>query len=208
MKIHYYLPRFIEKMLSLFPKYSFFRETKNTQTPVTFSLWFHQKVLGYNRTAYWPVHHSSVIGGAENVIAGIETCPGYMPGCYIQAKGRIEIGDYTQISANVGLISSNHSIVDTRQHLVDEIVIGKYCWIGMGAVILPGVTLGDFTVVGAGSIVTKSFPKGYVVIAGNPATPIKEISRKSCVPFRSENEYNGYIKASKFSKYREENLNF
>ena len=208
MKIFYYVPRLLEKVLSHFSSYSFFIETKNTQTPITFSLWFHQKVLGYNYKAFWPVHHTSVIGGVENIIAGVETSPGYMPGYYIQAKGKIEIGDYTQISANVGLISSNHALEDSREHRIEEITIGKYCWIGMGAVILPGVVLGDFTVVGAGSIVTKSFDKGYVVIAGNPAKIIKEMDHKLCVPFKSDFEYNGYIKATRFTTFRKENLNF
>ena len=46
----------------------------------------------------------------------------------------------------------------------------------MNSVVLPGVKLGDHTVVGAGSIVTKSFPEGYCVIAGNPAKMIKKIN--------------------------------
>ena len=45
----------------------------------------------------------------------------------------------------------------------------------MNSVILPGVVLGEHTVVGAGSIVTKSFPEGYCVIAGNPAKIIRKI---------------------------------
>lgn len=208
MNLFYYISRICEKFLSLFPYFSFFKETKNTQTPVTFSLWFHQKVLGYNYQAYWPIHHSSVVGGVENIIVGIETCPGYMPGCYIQAKGKIDIGDYTQISSNVGLISSNHSLFDSRKHEIESISIGKYCWIGMGAIILPGVVLGDFTVVGAGSIVTKSFEDGYVVIAGNPAKLIKKIDKKLCIPFKSKFEYNGYIKSSKFNAFRKNKLKY
>ena len=51
----------------------------------------------------------------------------------------------------------------------------------MNAVILPGVTLGDHTIVGAGSIVTKSFPEGYVVIAGNPAKIIRTLEREKVV---------------------------
>ena len=45
----------------------------------------------------------------------------------------------------------------------------------MNAVILPGVELGDHTIVGAGAIVTKSYPEGYCVLVGNPARPIKKV---------------------------------
>lgn len=56
-----------------------------------------------------------------------------------------------------------------------DVVIGSNCWIGMNAVILPGVVLGDRTIVGAGGIVTKSFPNGHCIIAGNPAKIIRTI---------------------------------
>jgi acetyltransferase-like isoleucine patch superfamily enzyme len=54
-----------------------------------------------------------------------------------------------------------------------DIHLGEKCWIGMNAVILPGVVLGPGTVVGAGAVVTKSFPEGHVVLAGIPAKAVK-----------------------------------
>ncbi|MBO8759626.1 type 8 capsular polysaccharide synthesis protein Cap8J, partial [Staphylococcus aureus] len=57
----------------------------------------------------------------------------------------------------------------------EDVKIGNYSWIGMNSVILPGVELGEHTIVGAGSVVTKSFPEGNVVIGGNPAKIIKKI---------------------------------
>nr|WP_283244199.1 DapH/DapD/GlmU-related protein [Luoshenia tenuis] len=54
-------------------------------------------------------------------------------------------------------------------------MLGEKCWIGMNSVVLPGVTLGPHTVVGAGAVVTKSFPEGYCVIAGNPARMIRKL---------------------------------
>ena len=184
-----------------------FYETRSTQTPIKFSMWFKQKVLGKNYEAYWPIHKSSIVGGVCNIIAGVEVSPGYSPGCYIQGKGRIEIGDYTQIAPNVGIISANHELIDNRRHNIKTVKIGKYCWLGMGAIILPGVVLGDYTVVGAGAIVTKSFPEGYCVIGGNPAKMLKVLDKSECIEHKSRYEYCGYIKKEKFDKYSRKYLN-
>lgn len=181
-------------------------ETRGTQTPIKLKMWFFQKVFGFNRGVYWPVHFTSIVTGYKNVFAGIDTCPGYMPGCYIQAIGKIYIGDYTQISANVGIITANHDLYDSRRHNVKAVIIGKYCWIGMNAIILPGVTLGDHVIVGAGSVVTKSFPEGFCTIAGNPARIIKKIDSDAVVIHKNDIEYNGYIKSSNFDSFRQENL--
>ena len=139
------------------PYFNIFYYTKDTSTPINFKIWFFQKVLGFNRSAYWPVHHTSKVSGVKNILAGVETSPGYMPGCYIQGGGKIYIGDYTQIGPGVGIISANHDLYNNKQSIKKNVEIGKYCWIGMNSVIMPGVKLGDFTIVGAGSIVTKSF---------------------------------------------------
>lgn len=182
-------------------------ETRNTQTPIQIKTWFLQKILGFNRSAYWPVHFTSIVINPHNVFAGVETCPGFMPGCYIQGIGKIYIGDYTQISANVGIISANHELYDNRKHKRGGYVrIGKYCWIGMNATILPDVELGDYTIVGAGSVVTKSFPDGYCVIVGNPARIIKRLDREQCVRHRSEYEYNGYVRSGNFDAFRRRHL--
>ncbi len=178
-------------------------ETRDTQAPITLKMWFWQKVLGYNRHCYWPVHFTSIVSGSErNIYCGIETRPGYSPGCYIQAIGKIIIGDYTQIAPNVGIISANHDLHDNRKHVPSEVRIGAYGWIGMNAMILPGVTLGDFTVVGAGAVVTKSFPEGYCVLAGNPARIIRKLDPTLCVRYRSVHEYNGYVKHAEFDAFR------
>jgi acetyltransferase-like isoleucine patch superfamily enzyme len=201
LKVWKYLVYFTKELL-LLPK--IIKETKYTQTPVTFKIWFMQRVIGINRKVYWPTHFTSEVGNPENVYAGIDTSPGYSPGCYIQAIGETYIGDYTQIGPNVGIISSNHNINDTRDHILGKVKIGKYCWIGMNSVILPDVELGDFTIVAAGSVVTKSFVKGYCVIAGNPAVVKKELNKKECKKFKNKYEYNGYIKSSIFKNYQKE----
>jgi len=65
-----------------FPPLSPMYYTQGTQTPITLRLWYCLKVLGFNHKVYWPVHHSSFVGNWKNSWAGVETCPGYMPGCY------------------------------------------------------------------------------------------------------------------------------
>lgn len=177
-------------------------ETRHTQTPISFS---HRIKYGLSRhhLPYWPVHPASVAVDTHNVVIGIETSPGLMPGCYIQGTNGIVIGDYTQIAAGVKLISANHALTDNRVHLkTSPIRIGAYCWLGANTVILPGVELGPYTVVGAGSIVTKSFPEGYCVIAGNPARIIRQLDRHQCVEHQSVHRYNGFIRSDKFGAFR------
>ena len=95
--------------------------------------------------------------------------------CYIQGGNGITIGDDTIFAPGVKIISANHDLNDfSKWEEADQITIGKRCWIGANAVILPGVQLGDDVIVGAGAVVTKSFPSSSV-IAGVPA---KDISKR------------------------------
>lgn len=188
------------------PYFHFIRNTQQTQVKCTLQMWFMQKVLGFNRKVYWPVHFTSKINQYKNIVIGIETSPGYEPGCYIQGIGKVKIGDYTQIAQNVGIISSNHDVYDNANHHHEEVNIGNYCWLGMNSVVLPGVNLGDFTIVGAGSVVTKSFPEGYCVIAGNPAKIIRVLEKENCVKYNSAQEYVGFIPKNKFENFRKKNL--
>lgn len=95
---------------------------------------------------------------------------GMAPNTYIQSFHDIELGKGVWIASGVSIIASNHKIGNPDEHEpMKKVAIGDYCWIGANAVILPGVQLGPKTVVGAGSIVTKSFPEGHCVVAGNPA---------------------------------------
>ena len=185
--------------------------TRENESPITFQIWFFQKVLGFNRHCYWPVHFTSTVRSPNNIYVGIDAAPGISPGCYIQAVGKIYIGNYSQIAPNVGLISSNHFMLDIRKHIKSEIHIGEYCRIGMGSIILPGVTLGDFTTVAAGSVVNTSFPDGYCVISGNPAVVVVDFNEKKSIKekfvrYKNKHEYNGYFPSSKFDKFRKKRL--
>lgn len=194
----------LKKVVLLFYKVVFppIYKTIGTAAPITIKNFFIQKIIGINQQAYWPTHFTSIISGAKKIKIGIGTAPGLSPGCYIQGGGNIFIGDYTIIAPNVGIISANHDIHDLTIHHKGIVSIGNYCWIGMNAVILPNVTLGDFTVVGAGSVVTKSFPEGYCIIGGNPAKIIKTLKPEECVKRENNFKYYGYISAEYFDSYR------
>ncbi|WP_334148922.1 DapH/DapD/GlmU-related protein [Hyphomicrobium sp.] len=140
-------------------------------------IWF-QKVLGFNRGIPIPINPTSSISNFDNLILGEDNLNNFQSGgvYYQNYAAKIHIGDGCFIAPNVGLITANHDPGNPERTLPGkDIVIGSGCWIGMNAVILPGVTLGPGTVVGAGSVVTKSFPDGHQIIAGNPAKRISEL---------------------------------
>ena len=156
---------------------------------------FMQKVLGFNRRVPWPVHFTSKVSGWEYIRIGIAGSPGFMGGCYVFAKedSPILIGDYCVISANVCLAGYSHDVYDyTRFTSKGGIHIGDYCWIGMNASVMPGVTLGNHTVVAAGSVVTHSFAQGYCVLAGVPAKVIQQLEPEKCVEQRTPHEFIGF----------------
>lgn len=139
---------------------------------------FFQKILGYNREVPWPVSEKIYIGNYRNIQFDINDMQIFhVFGTYYQAwDKKIYIGKGSYIAPNVGIITSNHDFknLDKRGN-GEDIVIGEKNWIGMNSVILPGVKLGDNTIVGAGSVVTKSFNEGNCIIAGNPAKKIRNI---------------------------------
>jgi len=143
-----------------------------------------RKILRQNSGVKWAVHHTATIHCPEKLTIGKGTFPGDSPGVYIDATNGIAIGDYTNIGPNVGIISSGHDFIDNNEALhAPPIKIGSFCWLGMGATVLPGRQLGNFTIVGAGAIVTKNFEEGYCVIAGNPAKVIKHLNKSACEAF-------------------------
>ncbi len=104
-----------------------------------------------------------------NITLGNDVMLNY--GCVLLDVCPIIIGDKTLIGPNVQLLTACHSL-DPKQREQDvefgkPIKIGRNVWIGGGAIVCPGVTIGDNTVIGAGSVVTKSMPAN-VIAYGNP----------------------------------------
>ncbi len=94
--------------------------------------------------------------------------------CLMMAAGGITIEDEVMIAANAQLISNNHDLDNRWIITCKPIRICRRAWIGAGATILPGVTIGENAVVGAGSVVTKSV-EANTIVAGNPARVIRRI---------------------------------
>jgi acetyltransferase-like isoleucine patch superfamily enzyme len=141
-------------------------------------------------------NHVSVYAGCSFAIGESGKCTvgdfTLLNGAIIMAEEKIDIGSHCLVSWNVGIADSDFHPLEPAQRLVDAqalapffknrpprpklktapVKIGDNVWIGMGAVILKGVTIGDNSVVAAGAIVTKSVPANTIV-AGNPAAIVK-----------------------------------
>ena len=93
----------------------------------------------------------------------------------------IYVGDYTKLGPNVVLATAGHPILPELREKGAQynvpIHVGKCCWLGAGVIVLPGVTIGDYSVIGAGSVVTKDIPSGVIAV-GNPCRVIREIGER------------------------------
>lgn len=103
--------------------------------------------------------------------------------CFIASHKSVAIGDRTLISGNCYIVDFNHKYPLSKYSVLDEdayvekfVKIGSDVWVGAHVVILPGVSIGDGAVIGAGSVVTKSIPS-YSVAVGNPAKIIKTLGK-------------------------------
>lgn len=126
------------------------------------------------RVMYYP---GVWITSGRNLVVGDDV--DFALGVIITTTGGLVIGDRTLIGYRAQLLSTNHKVPEQRGqvfgagHIGKPIVIGCDVWIGAGAIILPGVNIGDGAVVAAGSVVTKSVAP-FAIIAGVPAKVIRE----------------------------------
>ena len=93
----------------------------------------------------------------------------------------IYVGDHTMLGPNVTIATAGHPILPQlrqREYQYNMPVrIGRNCWLGAGVIVLPGITIGDNTVIGAGSVVTKDIPSNVVAV-GNPCGVLREIGER------------------------------
>ncbi len=137
------------------------------------TVFFMQKIVGFNRLVPWPVHFTSRVVHRKNIRVGTRSFPGYSQCCYVQARNGIHIGDNLRMGPGVGLISANHSRDDyDKWDEADPITIGDNVWLGMNVVVLPGVSIGDNVIIGANSVVTHDIPAD-VIARGNPCEAYK-----------------------------------
>lgn len=101
----------------------------------------------------------------------------------------IYVGDNVMFAPNVTVATATHPIDPSLREKGFQynlpVTIGRNCWIGAGAIILPGVTIGENTVVGAGAVVTKDLPANVVAV-GNPARVLREITERDKEYYRKD----------------------
>ena len=96
----------------------------------------------------------------------------------LDARGGLNIGDHTQIGFESIILTSTHRFGDLERPILEQgmqgqaVRIGSDVWIGARVIVLPGVTIGDHAIVGAGAVVTKDVPD-QAIVAGNPAKLIR-----------------------------------
>ena len=104
---------------------------------------------------------------------------GFNYGCYVNGYGGLTIGDDAMFGPYSMVHTANHHYDDRERPVTEQgwreqpVQIGPRVWIGMGAIVLPGVRVAEGAIVGAGAVVTHDV-EPYTVVAGNPARPVKE----------------------------------
>ena len=137
---------------------------------------FHPNNIEIGNNVY--IGHQTILKGyyKNKMVIGNNTWIGQQ--CFFHSAGGLFIGNNVGIGPAVRIITSAHAADDIKKPIIKtslifkKVVIENNCDIGTGTIILPGVTIGESTILGAGSIVTKNIPPNSVAV-GNPAKVIK-----------------------------------
>ena len=164
--------------LDLYEKAFFIRKVGVGRLFVNFLF---QRVLGLNSGVNFSANFTSTfIGDKITFVKGdVNTLVSFAASncLYVQSLNGIVLGHNVLIAPGVKLISANHSSAIHRRAVeCAPITIGNDVWIGANAVILPGVSIANCCIIGAGSVVTRSFNEPGSVIVGNPARVLKNES--------------------------------
>jgi acetyltransferase-like isoleucine patch superfamily enzyme len=124
---------------------------------------------------------------------------------YLEGIGGITIGDCTVIAPKCTILTVNHNYNDetidmlpfNNLNIMKEVIIGNYCWVGRDVMILPGVKIGEGSIVAGGSVVVKDV-EPYSIVGGNPAKIIK---------YRNKEKIQNLIKNKKCWNNKEININ-
>jgi chloramphenicol O-acetyltransferase type B len=114
-------------------------------------------------------------------------------GCEIIGKGKVTIGNYFHSGKNITIFTSNHNYEGTaipydRERVTKDVVIKDFVWLGQNIIILPGVTIGEGAIVGAGSVVSKDVPD-HAIVAGMPAKVVKWRDKEHFEKLKNEGKF-------------------
>lgn len=130
------------------------------------------------------INSSAVFGGNGELIVGDDVWIGARDVICPTAPARIFIGSHVDIGPEVMMLTGSHIIDLEGEHIggrgiSESVSVGNGCWLGARAMILPGVTLAEKTLVAAGAVVTKSVEERGELIAGIPAVLKKKLTGES-----------------------------
>lgn len=144
--------------------------------------WIFQRILRVNAHCRQSVHFTSRVSFSQRIvftgdmdIREAEICFASSIACYIQARNGLKMDRSVRFAAGVRLISANHEEQDRANFAASPpIILSQGVWLGANVVVLPGVRIGENSIIGAGSVVTRDIPAN-VVAGGVPCRVIRPL---------------------------------